>query len=226
MMEPGKYQRFRWYVRTINLLLIAGLIILIVHNCHPMPWWLITLLTVIGLMILLTGRAWCGYACPVGFMLDLLTGLFRKLKVRQMKRSEKFNRAIRIFKYFFFVFYFVLHFWIGFDPGWILVFLLVVTSPFIVRFWCSFCPCGLFFGWLNAISPLKLEKDSTKCLSCGSCSRQCPMQSKRISIQKTNGAVFSTECMMCGECVGKCPASGAVRLTVFGKTLTESQHSK
>ena len=122
-------------------------------DCVQLPPYAVS---VIGLMILLTGRAWCGYACPVGFLLDLLTALFQKLKVRQMKRSEKFNRVIRIFKYFFFVFYFVLHFWIGFDPGWILVFLLVVTAPFIVRFWCSFCPCGLFFGWLNVISPLKL----------------------------------------------------------------------
>ncbi len=225
-MESRQFQRFRWYIRLFNLLLIAGLILLIVFNCHPMPWWLITLISVIGLMILLTGRAWCGYACPVGLLLDLLTALFQKLKVRQLKRSEKFNRAIRIFKYFFFVFYFVLHFWIGFDPGWILVFLLVVTAPFIVRFWCSFCPCGLLFGWLNVISPLKLEKEGTKCLSCGACSRLCPMQSKRISIQKTNGAVFSAECMMCGECIGKCPASGAIKLTVFGKPLTESKRLK
>ena len=193
-MDSRQFQRIRWYVRLVNLLLIAGLVFLIVYNCHPMPWWLITLLTLIGLMILLTGRAWCGYACPVRLLLDLLTALFQRLKVRQMKRSEKFNRAIRIFKYFFFVFYFVLHFWIGFDPG-----------------------------WLNIISPLKLEKDSTKCLSCGSCSRLCPMQSKRISVQKTNGAVFSAECMMCGECIGKCPAPGAIRLTLFGKTLTESR---
>ena len=193
-MDSRQFQRIRWYVRLVNLLLIVGLVFLIVYNCHPMPWWLITLLTLIGLMILLTGRAWCGYACPVGLLLDLLTALFQRLKVRQMKRSEKFNRAIRIFKYFFFVFYFVLHFWIGFDPG-----------------------------WLNIISPLKLEKDSTKCLSCGSCSRLCPMQSKRISVQKTNGAVFSAECMMCGECIGKCPAPGAIRLTLFGKTLPDSE---
>ena len=225
-MESRKFQRFRWYIRLINLLLITGLIFLIVYNCHPMSWWLITLITVISLTILLTGRVWCGYACPVGLLLDLITALFRKLKVRQMKRSDKFNRTIRIFKYFFFVFYFVLHFWIGFDPGWILVFLLVITAPFIVRFWCSFCPCGLLFGWLNIISPLKLEKDNTKCLSCGSCSRLCPMQSKRISIQKTNGTVFSAECIMCGECIGKCPATGAIRLTIFGKTLTESKRLK
>ena len=225
-MDIRQFQRVRWYIRFANLLLITGLVLLIVYNCHPVPWWLITLLSIIGLLILCTGRAWCGYACPVGLSLDLLTLLFGKLKVRQMRRSDKFNKAIRIFKYFFFVFYFVLHFWIGFDPGWILVFLLLVTAPFIVRFWCSFCPCGLLFGWLNRISPLKLEKDSSKCRSCGLCSRQCPMQSKRISIQKKDGAVYSTECMMCGECIDRCPSAGATKLTLFGKTLTESKQRK
>lgn len=225
-MDIRQFQRVRWYIRFANLLLITGLVLLIVYNCHPVPWWLITLLSIIGLLILCTGRAWCGYACPVGLSLDLLTLLFGKLKVRQMRRSDKFNKAIRIFKYFFFVFYFVLHFWIGFDPGWILVFLLLVTAPFIVRFWCSFCPCGLLFGWLNRISSLKLEKDSSKCRSCGLCSRQCPMQSKRISIQKKDGAVYSTECMMCGECIDRCPSAGATKLTLFGKTLTESKQRK
>ena len=56
-----------------NLLLIAGSILLIVFNCHSMPWWLIVLTTVVGLIILLTGRAWCGYACPVGLVLDLVS---------------------------------------------------------------------------------------------------------------------------------------------------------
>ena len=225
-MDAKRFQLVRWYVRIANLLAITGLVLLIVFNCHSVPWWLITVLTVVSLLILVTGRVWCAYACPVGLTLDLLTALSLKLKVRQLKRSERFNRGIRIFKYFFFFFYFILHFWIGFDPGWILVFLLVVTSPFIVRFWCSFCPCGLFFGWLNRLSPLKLEKNSSNCLSCGLCSRQCPMQSKRISVQKRDGAVYSPECMMCGECIGKCPASGAIRLTLFGKTLTESAGRK
>ena len=53
-MKPRQFQKFRWYIRFINLLLIAGLILMIVFNCHPMPWWLITLISVIGLMILLT----------------------------------------------------------------------------------------------------------------------------------------------------------------------------
>lgn len=112
-------------------------------------------------MILLTGRVWCGYACPVGLLLDLLTALFKKLKVRQMKRSEKFIRSIRIFKYFFFVFYFVLHFWIGFGPGWILVFLLVVTSPFMVVFH-RVCPGPVFFRH-NITSPIHIEASTEVC---------------------------------------------------------------
>ena len=93
-MDPRKFQRVRWYVRFANLLLITGLILLIVFNCHPMPWWLIALLSVVGLMLLWTGRAWCAYACPVGLTLDLLTSLFRKtLTEAKPRRIDKDGKA-------------------------------------------------------------------------------------------------------------------------------------
>ena len=225
-MEYRKFSRVRWLVRVGNVGLITGLVLLIVFNCHPMPAWLIVLLVVTGVLIVWGGRMFCGYACPVGLTLDALWALSKKLKVRSIRRSDRFNRFVKGFKYFFLVFYTVLHFVLGIDPGWFLVVLLVVTAPFLVRFWCSFCPCGLFFGWLNRISPVKLEKDSSKCLSCGLCSKKCPMQSKIISVQKKDGAVYSTECMMCGECIGKCPSAGAIKLTLFGRTLTESKPHK
>ena len=124
-MEYRKFSRVRWLVRVGNVGLIAGLVLLIVYNCHPMPAWLIVLLVVTGVLIVWGGRMFCGYACPVGLTLDALWALSKKLKVRSIRRSDRFNRFVKGFKYFFLVFYTVLHFVLGIDPGWFLVFVLV-----------------------------------------------------------------------------------------------------
>ena len=217
-----RFQRRRWFVRVLNLFILTGLILLMVHYWHAMPSWLIVLLCIVGLMILLTGRAWCGYACPVGFLLDVFWWISRKLHVRSLKRSDSFNRFIKWFKWFFLVFYVVLHFVLGIDPGWLLTVLLLVTAPFIVRFWCSFCPVGTVFGIFNRFSLLKLEKDVPKCVHCATCSRICPMQSKRLLSQKQSGANRSGACILCGECITHCPKPGALSLELCGKKLTES----
>lgn len=45
-MEYRKFSRVRWLVRVGHVGFIAGLVLLIVYNCHPMPAWLIVLLVV------------------------------------------------------------------------------------------------------------------------------------------------------------------------------------
>ena len=216
------FKRRRWAVRIINLFVLTGLILLMVRYWHAMPAWLIVLLCAVSLAILLTGRAWCGYACPVGFLLDIFWVISKRLHVRSLKRSERFNRFIRWFKWFFLVFYTVLHFVLGIDPGWLLTFLLLVTAPFLVRFWCSFCPVGTLLGLLNRTSVMKISKNAETCVSCAACSRVCPMQDKRIYSQKQSGVTRSGACILCGECAASCPKKGALKLDILGKKLIES----
>lgn len=225
-MEYRKFSRVRWLVRVGNVGLITGLVLLIVYNCHPMPAWLIVLLVVTGVLIVWGGRMFCGYACPVGLTLDALWALSKKLKVRSIRRSDRFNRFVKGFKYFFLVFYTVLHFVLGIDPGWFLVFLLVVTAPFLVRFWCSFCPVGTVLGLMNQFSPMAIRKDAGRCAYCSQCSKACPMQSKRVGAQRRSGRTRSAECILCGECVGRCRREGALRLTYMGKTVVASKASR
>lgn len=217
-----RFKRNRWILRVVNLFVLTGLILLMVHYWHHMPVWLIVMLSVLSLMILATGRAWCGYMCPVGFLLDVLWWISKKLHVRSLKRSDKFNRFIYWFKWFFLVFYTVLHFVLGIDPGWYLTVLLIVTAPFLVRFWCSFCPVGTLLGVFNKFSILRIKKEVSKCSSCASCSRACPMQSKRLFQQKQSGVNCAGACILCGDCITHCPHKGALKLDLLGKTLTES----
>lgn len=216
------FQRRRWIIRIINLLLLTGLILLIIRFWDHMPAWFIVLLVVVDIGIIATGRAWCGYVCPVGFLLDLFWIISKRLHVRSIKRSKKFNRFIPWFKWFFLVFYIILHFVLGIDPGWLLTVLLIVTAPFIVRFWCSFCPVGTLLGLLNRVSVIKITKDADKCVLCASCARTCPMQSKRIAVQRKSGANSSDKCILCAECITHCPKEGALKLEIAGKAVYAS----
>lgn len=206
-----------------NTLLIAAFVLVIVFNAKAMPVWLIVVISIASVLFLLGGRIFCGYFCTVGLLLDIFWWIAKRLHVRSIRRSEKFNRFIRGFKWFFLVFYTVLHFVLGIDPGWYLVVLLVVTAPFIARFWCSFCPVGTVLGVCNRISPMKLTKNTEGCVSCSSCYHHCPMQSKKIMVQKKDGPTNSNDCIFCGECIGRCPGEGTISLQLFGKTILQSR---
>lgn len=228
-LDSGSFQKWRWAVRVFNTLLIAAFVLVIVFNAKEMPVWLIVLISMVSVLFLLGGRMFCGYFCTVGLVLDTCWWVSKKLHVRSMKRSEKFNRFIRWFKWVFLVLYTVVHFVLGFDPGWFLVVLLAVTAPFIARFWCSFCPVGTVLGLFNRVSPMKLTKSTGGCVSCSSCYHNCPMQSKKLSLQKKDGPTSANDCIFCGECIGLCPGEGTVSLQLFGRTICQSrrrQHAK
>ncbi|MDO4482978.1 MAG: 4Fe-4S binding protein [Clostridia bacterium] len=87
---------------------------------------------------------------------------------------------------------------------WWKIFLLAVTVVFsvlICRFFCKVgCPLGAFYGLLNRFSAYHLEVDDDKCIRCGRCERECPME---IDPTKTPN---SPECIRCGHCRAICPA--------------------
>ena len=207
-------------------MLIAAFVLVIVFNAKAMPVWLIVLISISSLLFLLGGRIFCGYFCTVGLILDFFWWIFRKLRVRSIRRSEKFNRFIYWFKWFFLVFYTVLHFVLGIDPGWFLVVLLLVTAPFIARFWCTFCPVGTLLGLCNRISPMRLVKNTEGCISCTACYHNCPMQSRKILQQKKDGPTHAADCIFCGECISRCPGEGTISLILFGKTVYKSRRRR
>lgn len=217
------FQKWRWVVRVFNTLLIAAFVLVIVFNAKEMPAWLIALISIASVLLLFGGRIFCGYFCTVGLLLDFFWWVSKKLHVRSIQRSEGWNRFIVWFKWFFLVFYTVLHFVLGFDPGWYLVVLLAVTAPFLVRFWCSFCPVGTILGECNRISPMKLTKGTGACISCRQCYRKCPMLSKKIMLKKNDGPTNANDCIFCGECIGECPGEGTISLQLFGKTIYQSR---
>ena len=67
------------------------------------------------------------------------------------------------------------------------------------RFFCKvLCPLGAFYGFFNKISFVQLKTDCKACISCGECSRICPMD---VDPSKHPN---SMECIRCGKCIEAC----------------------
>jgi ferredoxin-type protein NapH len=68
----------------------------------------------------------------------------------------------------------------------------------------------------NAVnwSALQLEADSSKCINCMACTRNCAM-SLDVNAMVQKQAMENTECILCGKCVDVCP-EGVIKYS-FGK---------
>lgn len=217
-----RFNRIRNSVRTISSVLLTGYVVYIILNISQLHLWHWISFLIFGLILFFIGRGFCGFFCPIGSALDFIHFLCKKLHIKEVKRSERFNRFIRGFRYFFCVFYFVLHFGIGIDPGWALVILLVITTPIMVRFWCSICPVGTILGLFSRFSIFHLKKNSDICVGCSLCTKNCPMQNERIANEKKNGTLHNVSCIYCGKCIEKCPKKESLQLDVLGKKIIES----
>jgi ferredoxin-type protein NapF len=178
--------------------------------------WLPALLPA-GVFILATallGRAFCGWACPVGFLADL-AGFVRGKANRANK--ERFGylqygvlAAVLVLSLFsldalsvgdpLVIFqrssYLV---WAGAGIPFVLV-LIVAASLLAERFWCrGLCPLGGLLGLVSTVSPFG-RKVNERCNNCMKCRRACPMG----AIAKDNNW-DPTACTKCLKCEEACP---------------------
>ena len=135
---------------------------------------------------LFVGRVFCGSACPIGAMQDLL--LLRPLRVWAW-----LDRAGRVGPYAmlaaavlfaaggsaFVVCRFdpMVGFWRLSAAPWALAMGLtvLVTSIFIGRPYCRYvCPYGVLLGWASRLAKWRLSVSSSKCVQCRLCETGCP----------------------------------------------------
>jgi len=178
----------------------------------------------LGVYGTLLGRAFCGWACPLGSLHDLLSYL----------RGSK-NFKIRPFWYTKFIVLFIVLgvAWYAMDtvfcklcpsgslfgaipfymqnlgisvgkPFYIHMFTLALTialALLISRFWCRYlCPMGAIAGAFNKVSIVNINLDKKKCKKCFVCLEACGM-----GITKLKDIGGSTDCILCGRCVEACP---------------------
>ena len=194
---------------------------------------LIYLAGTIILVSMIFGRAACGWACPIGFMQDILGG-----KKAKNERRKVWDKKFRYLKYVILILIapvsyitgtmaytnicpvggltatipaLILHphgytFGTYFVPKMTFVAGLLVLAVLLSRGWCRhLCPVGAMMAPFNKVSLLQLKVDMDKCIHCGKCEAVCPMD---IKMPEDNR---SPECIRCGKCVSVCPVS-AIKL--------------
>jgi polyferredoxin len=187
--------------------------------------WLPALLPVsifIGATLVL-GRAFCGWACPVGFLADVAG--FVRGNVNRIFKASKGNKAGK--GRFSYLQYGVLAtvlllsifslealsitdplvifqrssylLWAG--AGIPIVLIGIVAGSLLVeRFWCrALCPLGGLLGLAALASPFG-RKVGGGCNDCGKCHRMCPMG----AIARDN-RWDATACTKCLKCEKACP---------------------
>ncbi|MFH1768199.1 MAG: 4Fe-4S binding protein [Candidatus Omnitrophota bacterium] len=127
----------------------------------------------------LFGTLTCGWACPVGFLQDIL----HMAPVKKLRLPRNFSRfrylALGMLAVIFLLevfFHFFSKRGIGIFNLYFLIAgnLLLLVSIVIKRFFCKvLCPIGLIYGKLNKLSPLKVRLDKEHCKGCRRCSSVC-----------------------------------------------------
>ncbi len=193
--------------------------------------FIMLLALLIGLVI--TGKSFCGWICPLGSVQEGLGGIGRRLWPRLYNRvPRRVERFLQYLKWAVLAWVLVqtarsvtlvFQDW---DPYWnlyriwtdeiaisgyVVTGVTLLAALFIPRPFSRYaCPLGAFNGLFNSFSIMGIKRDAETCTDCGRCSKVCPVN---IEVA-TSPAVRSIECTRCLKCVDACPQNTRDRDTL------------
>jgi ferredoxin-type protein NapH len=193
---------------------------------------LTTIVSGVALLALavLLGRAFCGWFCPFGLVLDLVgrfmprLGNPKILSSRQTKYSVLAASVVGSAVVGHQVFcpvcpigtlcrsYGVKNFFLGSELAVIPVALAMEIGE--KRNWCRLlCPVGAIFGLMSKMNLIKVVIGAHQCkkFSCMECAEVCPVGivDKDLLREGISPSIPMSECIMCLRCVEHCPYGAA-----------------
>jgi polyferredoxin len=97
-------------------------------------------------------------------------------------------------------------------PLTVIIILILVSLPLRNPFCRFFCPYGALLGLAALVSPAKVNRDNTTCVSCGVCNQFCPTYIPVMAKRR----VHSPECIGCWRCISHCRSEGALAMKLPG----------
>lgn len=173
--------------------------------------------------LIVGGRAFCSWVCPINLVTDAAALLRRKIGVENFAKKQPASRNIRywvlgISLIISFVmgataFEFIspislLHrgivFGIGF--GWAAVLIIFLFDLLVLKNgWCGhICPLGGFYSLVGKYSMIRVYHKQENCTECMKCKAVCPEQQVLYMIGKESISVTSATCTNCARCIEVC----------------------
>ncbi len=199
-------------------------------SCALGPLNLSLMLAMLAL-VLIVKKSFCGWACPIGFLSELLGRLGGVTWKKRPRINRKIDSALKFIRYpvLIFALYFtyktgelVLR---GYDPFYlifsgfghgsaglisILVTGVIVVGVFVIPMaFCRYlCPMGAIFDPFSRLGLVKITRDNSSCTSCGKCSQACihdiPVHQHQVIRHK--------DCTNCLECMDSCKEKDVLKL--------------
>lgn len=176
--------------------------------------------------LVLGGRAYCGWVCPVNVVTDTAfwlrekTGLTRDRKLDRRARlailagtllasavtgtvAWEFVNPVSLLQRALIG---------GIGLGWAIIAAVFLLDLFVSRrAWCShLCPVGAFYGLIGRGSVVRVSAARRDvCTDCGACFNICPEPHVIVPALKGQGSplILSGDCQNCGGCIDACPVS-------------------
>lgn len=205
-----------------------------INVIHPAA--VVIFLTVIVVSLLLR-RSFCSWVCPVATVSELLWKIGFKASRRNWRMPLWLDIILRSFKYLLLVFFMysivismstdsltnfiqsdyhkladvrLMRFFLQISlTALSTVLVLVLMSFFLRNPFCRFiCPYGALLGLVATLSPVRVTRNSERCVSCGACSQVCPTY---IDVMNKS-SVASPECIGCWRCISHCRFNEALSM--------------
>ncbi|MCP5418187.1 MAG: quinol dehydrogenase ferredoxin subunit NapH [Chromatiaceae bacterium] len=218
------------YSMTLDVLPLSDPHILlqaVLAGVEPHKEALIGVSIVIVFYMLIGGRVFCSWVCPVNLVTDLSCCVRRMLGIRsstQLSRSarywllgvtlilplitgaivwEMFNPVSMAFRGLVF----------GLGMAWVILLGIFLFDIFVAKEgWCGrLCPVGAFYsllGWKSLVRVV--AEDREKCDDCMDCFEVCPEEqvirpALKGAAQGIGPVILSSNCTNCGRCIDVCP---------------------
>jgi len=173
--------------------------------------------------MLVGGRVFCSWVCPVNIITDAANYLRRKLEFNTIQKRQPASRNIRywvlglslVLSYILGITAFefispisITHRAIifGLGLGWAAMLIIFLFDLFILKNgWCGHvCPLGAFYGAVGKVGLIRVDHNEEKCTSCMKCKEVCPESHVLFMVSKESLQVLDGECTNCGRCIEVC----------------------
>lgn len=187
--------------------------------------------------LLVGGRSYCSWVCPVNPVTDLAAWLRRRLGIRDgmhLSRKARFavlattalaaltsgtiawelvNPVSMLQRGLVF----------GLGAGWVVLLAVFLFDLLLARHgWCGhLCPVGAFYSLLGRFSPLRVSATNrAACNDCADCYAVCPEPTVIKPALKGSGSplIASAQCTNCGRCIDLC-AKDVFSFGLRGRTV-------